>query len=54
MFEFVPDDLLIGTFGLRTRKFKHMPLEDNDKESFIASSINKVVRKLKVYNLCKY
>lgn len=51
MFEFVPDDLLIGTFWFKNKEIlKYMPLEDNDKESFIASSINKVVRKLKVYN----
>ena len=52
MFEFVPDDLLIGTFWFKNKEIlKYIfSLEDNDKESFIASSINKVVRKLKVYN----
>lgn len=49
--EFIPEDLLIGTFWFKNKGIiKDMPFASEDKESFIASSINKVVNKFKVYN----
>ena len=49
--EFIRDDLLIGTFWFKNKTIiKDMPFAGEDKESFIASSINKVVTKFKVFN----
>ncbi len=51
LFELIPDDLLIGTFWFKNKKIlKYLPYAEDDKESFIASSINKVIKKFKVYN----
>jgi len=51
LLEIVPDNLLIGTFWFKNKEIlKYMPFAEDGKESFIASSINKLIRKFKVYN----